>query len=71
MQKRPSSFEEWINQLGVHQVARTIGVTATTVRNWRRGAYDPELNQVRKIRRVSLLTYEQIIDRTPARGARE
>lgn len=75
MQKKPKSFKEWIHQQGVHTVARTIGVTAATVRNWRRGAHDPELSQIRLIRKASRLSYEQIIDQpvdaSSARGAHE
>lgn len=66
MKTKPLSFSAWIDQVGKLLVARQLGVTVETVKNWHRGKCFPRVWQMKKIRKIShgLVGYEQIIDGT-------
>lgn len=59
------SFEDWIDHVGVDELAAILDVTRATVLHWKAGRCDPRVDHMRRIKRMTRGTigYEQMIDR--------
>jgi hypothetical protein len=59
------SFEDWIDHIGVDELALILDVTRATVLHWRAGRCDPRVDHMRRIKKMTrgVMGYEQMIDR--------
>lgn len=59
-----TAFKNWINDQGVVNLTKVLGVQEATVRYWRRGESVPRPHQMKKIVQLSrgAVTYENIIE---------
>lgn len=64
MSRKPS-FEDWIDEVGIVELARQLKVNPVTVRLWRKGHGYPRVDLMRKIKKLSHgeIGYEEMIDR--------
>lgn len=66
MAKKPRiTFEQWIDDLGIEEVAGLLKVHICTVYHWRAGRADPRVHHMRYIKKITKgkIGYEQMIDR--------
>lgn len=65
VKKKTVTLKDWINGIGVVEVAKLLGVQEATVRHWRRGANLPSDQLKQKIKKFSrgTVTYDEMIDR--------
>lgn len=63
--KTRTTFENWLEEKGVEVVAKKLGVGDATVKSWLRGACDPRVDQLRRIKHWTRgrISYEAMIDR--------
>jgi DNA-binding transcriptional regulator YdaS (Cro superfamily) len=65
LKKHPFSFYAWIDENGLHGVAKLLKCHYNTVYYWRTGRWHPRPEQMREIKRLTKgkITYEDILDR--------
>jgi hypothetical protein len=61
------SLEDWINEVGVAEVAKLFKVNESAVRHWKRGHCLPRTEQMRAIHQYSKgrVSYEEMIEGRP------
>lgn len=59
------TFEDWIDEKGLMQLAIELDVSYMTVHAWRNGNGNPKVDTMRKIKQMTKgkVTYDMIIDR--------
>jgi uncharacterized protein YjcR len=57
------AFADWVSDQGQEFIAEKLNVSLRTVHYWLTGHCHPRVDQLREIKKLSGLTYDQIIDR--------
>ena len=65
LSKNKNAFLEWVQTLGVEQVAHRLKTHPSTVSNWLKLRCEPRVIQIKEIKRITKgrVSYDDIIDR--------
>lgn len=65
MNSQQGHFDEWLDIVDRHWLAKYLGVTLATIRFWRSRHCFPRVNQMRRIKKITkgYVDYSDMIDR--------